>query len=259
MWQSMNTLLYDGTMAGLLTCIFEVYAQHFEQAVLQTEISFQQDAFSESILISADAIKAKRVWNGLGKKLSNEARSKLYHAFLSNLPGVENLILEYVRYAFKSEASMEQDFGNAAVLEINQIARKVGREKHRMEAFVRFQLLKNGWYYASVEPDFNVLPIIVPHFRSRYSSMDWVIYDLRRRYGIHHTAATGLVQEVEMEWEEGANRGDLSPIHFDPSEEHYKQLWKNYFKSTGIAARNNPSLHLRHIPARYWRHLTEKK
>jgi probable DNA metabolism protein len=38
----------------------------------------------------------------------------------------------------------------------------------------------------------------------------------------------------------------------------YQNLWKNYFNSVNIASRKNTRLHVRHIPKRYWRHLTEK-
>jgi probable DNA metabolism protein len=43
------------------------------------------------------------------------------------------------------------------VLTVQQTSRKVHREKHRMEAFVRFQLTKDQLYFAIVQPDFNVL------------------------------------------------------------------------------------------------------
>jgi hypothetical protein len=38
--------------------------------------------------------------------------------------------------------------------------KQVGREKHRMEAFVRFKKAKDGLFLSLVKPDFNVLPII---------------------------------------------------------------------------------------------------
>jgi probable DNA metabolism protein len=45
---------------------------------------------------------------------------------------------------------------------------------------------------------------------------------------------------------------------FEEDEEIYQHLWKNYFHSVNIPARKNTKLHLRHIPKRYWKHLTEK-
>jgi probable DNA metabolism protein len=171
---------------------------------------------------------------------------------------MEHLLLQYAQYIFSGAANAAMNFGHAAVLGVTQTARKVGREKHRMEAFVRFQQLKDGLYYAAVEPDFNVLPLILPHFRSRYADQDWLIYDLRRRYGIHYTKETGQAAEVQMDWGEHVADGRPGTSLYGEREALYQALWKDYFKHTGIPARKNPALHLRHIPKRYWRNLTEK-
>lgn len=44
----------------------------------------------------------------------------------------------------------------------------------------------------------------------------------------------------------------------DASEETYRRLWKHFYSNVSIRERVNPSLHKRLLPARYWRHLTEK-
>jgi probable DNA metabolism protein len=63
-----------------------------------------------------------------------------------------------VQYVISSKHGVENDYGNADVLMVQQVSKKVEREKHRMEAFVRFQLTKDGLYYALIQPDYNVLP-----------------------------------------------------------------------------------------------------
>ena len=55
-----------------------------------------------------------------------------------------------------------------------------------MEAFVRFQLTKDGLYYCIIQPDYNVLPLISNHFEKRYADQRWLIYDSRRKYGIYY-------------------------------------------------------------------------
>jgi probable DNA metabolism protein len=45
---------------------------------------------------------------------------------------------------------------------------------------------------------------------------------------------------------------------FGEDESAYQYLWKNYFTSVNIVSRKNTKLHLRHIPKRYWKYLTEK-
>jgi probable DNA metabolism protein len=53
-----------------------------------------------------------------------------------------------------------------------------------MTAFVRFEKMQDGVFFAKIDPDFNVLPLIRKHFKDRYQDQKWMIYDLRRNYGI---------------------------------------------------------------------------
>lgn len=255
----MLQLTYDGTMAGLLTAVFAIYERKAADAVIVKESAAIPDAFAQRIEVSTDAIKARRVWSGLSKKLSPDALDQIYYCYLSELPETEGHILAYIRYVFSNPGKkVEEDFGNASVLWVAQTARRVWREKHRMEAFIRFEELGDGLFYAAIEPDFHVLPLIAKHFRSRYADQSWLIYDLRRKQGLYYDKKSEALTEVQLEWAEGGS-GKPSAEALAPNESLYQALWKDYFKSTGIASRKNPQLHLRHVPLRYWKHLTEKK
>jgi probable DNA metabolism protein len=253
----MTQVIYDGTMAGVLTAIFEVYDRRLDIVNISQGKELQQDAFAQRLEVVTDALKARRVWKGLLKKLPATTLDQFYYSFLSENEDIENLMLAYARYVFSSDKNVSEDFGNNAVLAIVQTARKVWREKHRMEAFIRFQLLKDGLFYAAAEPDYNVLPIIIRHFRSRYADQDWLIYDARRRYGIHHQKNNHSVTEVRIDWSEEVREN--SEAAYEPHEPLYQMLWKDYFHATGIPARNNKKLHLQHMPVRYWKYLTEKQ
>ncbi len=255
----MTTLHYDGSFGGLLTAIFEVYERKLSDVRVVKSGTATPDVFGHSLEVFADEAKAKRVWTGLGKKLSPAGTERIFSTYLSEMPGAEDYLLSYTRYVFDSKDNVEEDYGNTAILWVTQTARKVWREKHRMEAFVRFQELKDGLFYGLVEPDHNVLPLIAPHFKSRYADQDWLIYDGRRRYGIHYQKSTGVVQEVFFSEEEAPKNNHVAAESLNEREELFQHLWRDYFKHTGIPARVNPKLHMRHIPLRYWKHLTEKK
>ena len=251
-------LVYDGSMAGFLTCIFEVYERRLGDVKLEPEHRHQPSMLYPSAAIDTDAMKARRVWRGLCAKLSPDAQQQFFSAYLSELPAMEDVLLAYARHVFANAQNVETDYAYAPMLEVQQTARKVWREKHRMEAFVRFQHLQDGLWYAAIEPDYNVLPLISAHFKSRYADMPWLIYDLRRRYGIHYQPQPGVVSEVQMEWTEGSTATPDATV-LEATEQEYQTLWQTYFKHTGIPARKNMKLHLRHIPTRYWKYLTEKK
>ena len=46
---------------------------------------------------------------------------------------------------------------------------------------------------------------------------------------------------------------------FTKEEAQYETLWKDYFKSTNIEERVNMALHIKHVPKRYWKYLSEKQ
>jgi probable DNA metabolism protein len=147
------------------------------------------------------------------------------------------------------------DYGTPAVRYVSDTAQKVHREKHRMEAFVRFQKTADDLFFSVVEPDFNVLPLIIRHFSERYADQKWLIYDKKRKYGIYYDMSKTSFVQIDMETPIG--NAELGSV-LNESEHAYQQLWRDYFNSTNIKARKNMKLHIRHMPLRYWKYLTEK-
>ncbi len=252
----MDTLVYDGSFEGLLTAIFEVYEYKLFDVKIYKEGEVIQPLFGEIHNTQTEKSKAERVYHKLQEQLTPVALSRFYKTYLSELSAIENHLLDYVRYTIDAKRPVENNYGHPAVLMIHQISRKVDREKHRMEAFVRFQLTKDGLYYSIIQPDYNVLPLISKHFEDRYADQQWLIYDARRKYGIYYNLKE--VTPVEINFDVELNdKKQLAIIH-DEKEELYQQLWQQYFSSVNIAARKNMKLHIQHMPKRYWRYLVEK-
>ena len=250
----MTRLIYDGTFEGLLTTIFEIYRHKYTKVFLQKEGDFNSAMFEDVIQIITDDARATRVLNGLRRKISIMAVQRLYIAHLSEIDKVENAIAGYIKYVFDSGQNIEEDFGNRNVLRVSEVVGMMRREKHRMEAFIRFKKLKDGSFYAPIEPDFNVLPLLIKHFKSRYADQKWIIYDTRRNYGLYYNLHD--VEFINMEF--SATHPSDTIAAFSEDEGIYQNLWKNYFNSVNIPSRKNTKLHIRHIPKRYWKHLTEK-
>ncbi|AEL26641.1 TIGR03915 family putative DNA repair protein [Cyclobacterium marinum] len=251
-----SILIYDGSFDGFLTCVFQVYDLKLKRVLIQKDSESQASLFGKQNVVAADPVKADRVWKGLGKKTSNAGRLRIYYGFLSEKQGVENLLLRYIQYVFESRLPVDSDFSNPDVLELSKVAKSVGREKHRMEAFVRFRLTKDGLYFATIEPDFDVLPLISKHFKSRYADQKWVIYDLKRNYGLYYDL--DKVEIINLTLPEGFDASKTSPDYFAVEEIEFQTLWKDYFDSTNISSRKNLQLHIRHVPKRYWKYLSEK-
>ncbi|WP_435415597.1 TIGR03915 family putative DNA repair protein [Polaribacter aestuariivivens] len=252
-----KTLIYDGSFEGFLSCVFYVFEYKLANVSIQNEFSIQNALFSENVTIITNTSKSDRVWKGLKQKASSISSTKIYYAFLSEQLGVENVLLNYIQYIFNSNEKVDTDFTQSSVLKTSQIAKNVSREKHRMEAFVRFKLTKDNIYFANIEPDFNVLPLISKHFKSRYADQKWVIYDIKRNYGLFYDLKT--LEIVQMDFPKNFDFSKTDKNFFSEEEFEFQKLWQNYFKSTNITERKNMKLHVQHVPKRYWKYLSEKQ
>jgi len=253
----METYVFDGSLEGLLTAIFEFYERKPKSIALVSKQHFEPLLLTEVFEVVSDEPKARRVWEGMRKKIGSDWLLRFYKAFLSEQPVMFQQLFVFACYIFDNPKGAEQNFGHPAVIAVTQMERSVSRERHRMKAFIRFQETIDGIFYAPVEPDYNVLPLIGTFFKNRYADQRWMIYDLKRKYGLYYDlqSVTEIVLEQLPETKSAAYlKKDL--LH--DKEQLYGLLWQDYFKSTNIPARKNMKLHIRHVPKRYWKYLTEK-
>lgn len=249
-------LTYDGSFEGFLSCVFATYEEKLKVEDILPPGKNAQELFSALSPTITDTGKAKRVWSSLKKKTSAAGLLDIKFAFLSEIDGIEKQLMAMIRYIFAEDAAVDRDFSHPAVLRVAQAAKKVGREKHRMEAFVRFRLTRDGIYFAAIEPDFNVLPLIKSHFKSRYADQKWIIYDLKRNFGIAYDLSDVTYITLDLNPEIGISGAPEAFFH--TSEISFQKLWDQYFTSTNIKSRANKKLHVQHLPKRYWKYLTEK-
>ncbi|GGM92689.1 DNA metabolism protein [Dyadobacter beijingensis] len=254
----MELYIFDGSLEGLLTAVFECYQRKSQVVKLVSEAHYVPDVFDAGHRVVSDFEKGKRVWKGLCHKLDKEWQLRFYKSFLSEQPEIFQHLLQFARYIIDQPAGASENFAHPDVLAISQMAQKVHREKHRMEAFVRFQKTADGIYYAHIEPDFDVLPLLPEHFQNRYADQRWIIYDLKRSYGLYYDL--DKTEEIDLDTAPQMSIVNALPADLlDSKEELYSLLWQDYFKTTNIPARKNMRLHVRHVPRRYWKYLSEKQ
>jgi probable DNA metabolism protein len=254
----MQTWIYDSTFEGLLTLIFDSFDQKLFPNKIVSSTAIQPTVFPADYAVITDEHKVKRVWNGLHKRISDVSCQMLYYAFLSETNGIESKILQYVRKVFDSKVTIEYNFGDETVLTLSKLRLKVTREAERIRMFVRFQKTADNMYFASFDPQFNVLPLVTEHFEKRFADQHWIIYDTRRNYGFYYN----LKQTCEINFAESPVNNENGAINADAmaaDEKLFQDLWKNYFSNLCIKERINPKLHVKLLPRRYWKYLTEKQ
>ena len=250
----MTVYTYDGSYEGLLSVILETYRLKSPALNIVSEEAYQPGLFGKPTFVLSRADYAERVQQGIEQRCEPDTVRMLYHSFLSEHPEIEMLIYRFVVMSVERSDNVSEDYREPVVLKLHQLDRQVHREVHRMHAFVRFAQTTDGLYVSIIEPDFNVLPLLPPHFQGRYPAFRWLIYDRRRHYGIYHEDHTVRFVTFAEEQQKRLARELLTSDEAD-----YQALWKTYFHSVDIPERRNMKLHLRHVPRRYWKYLVEKQ
>jgi probable DNA metabolism protein len=257
----MLVLTYDHSFAGFLTTVFELYVrfgfgkQTTMPVTIKKQGTTEPDLFSQEHAVTTDDAKAERVLAKLEQAVGEQGVQRLLWAFLSEADGAETCLLGVIAYAIEQPGQRSlSNYAQPHVMQLAKLVKSVSRERHRMLAFVRFEKLRDGLFFARVEPDFNVLPLIAKHFRQRYRDQRWAIFDLKRHYGIYYDL--DQVQQIYA-----ADPGLLArpQAHFSEEERQYQLMWQGYFAHVNIDERNNAKMHVQQLPKRYWRYLTEKQ
>lgn len=248
-------LLYDGSFDGFLTCVFYIFEYKLTKYKIQIAAIPVSDLFAEPITVTTDNEKSHRVWKRFCMLTEKNTQVKVFKTFLSEIKGVENTLAYLLKKVLIAKEDLSNNYSDPQILKIQQVAKMVHREKHRMEAFIRFQKTKDNLYIATIEPDFNVIPLLINHFKDRYADQRWLIYDLKRKYGIYYDLNTVELTTVDFFTNHSF---EIDENYLAEGEKDFQKLWSTYFESVNIKSRKNNKLHLQHVPKRYWKYLTEK-
>ena len=247
---------YDGTFEGFLTAVFECYSRRDFPIDIVSRNGEQKQLFAQKHEIQTDSAKADRVWKGIQQKMTGRNKEMLFYAFLSEEQGIEMKIYRFVRRLFSEHFNIETDFGDADVLYLTQSSQKVKREAMRMMQFVRFQHTRDGLYFCGIEPRYDVIPLVVGHFQKRFADQRWLLFDLKRNYGVMFDKEKP--QEVTISAKEFSQiNGRINENLLEEGEEFYQRLWKTYFTHINIQERKNLKLQRQHMPRRFWKFLPE--
>lgn len=245
----MWTYIYDGSFEGLLTAIYEAFHNREKPQEIVAEREFLPRLFVYEHFIERDPTKAERVYSAIRTKISCDAQRYIYLNYLSCYPEKGNWIYRYLRLGFKKGKNINLYLSQPDVLQIHKTARQVQLERHRLCGLVRFRKLTRDIYYASIEPDHNVLALIAPHFVHRFADQNWIIHDLKRNLAAVYNQQDWLITDFHL----------TDSLNMSGEEKSFQDLWREYFRNISITERKNPRLQRQYMPRRYWNHLTEKE
>lgn len=247
-------LVYDGSFNGFLTAVFISFEEQLTVADIRKNSSAQNGLFSEIQTVFTQMDKAKRVWSGIQNKSSNVIK-QIYFAYLSESKGIEFLLYNYIKRLFSSGlGTLEQP---SEFFKIKQVAIAVEKEKNRVEATLSFESTADNIYFANITPDHNVLPLISKYFRSRYPNNPWIIYDIKRKYGIYCNGKA--IEMVTLDLSEMYSLNEINAHLLEGETIDYDKIRSNYFKNTQITSLINRKLFVQPVPKRFRSFVQEKQ
>ena len=151
-------------------------------------------------------------------------------------------------YRLQQSPRLRGDALDADWREIERLAKSVGRDIHKMHAFVRFRPTRTAkgesidiaWF----EPDHFIVRAAAGFFMRRFSNMRWAI----------------LTPQCSVHW-------DLQQLQFAegscaaaaPGPDAGEALWLTYYQSTFNPARLKEQAMQREMPRKYWENLPEAR
>ena len=128
---------------------------------------------------------------------------------------------------------------------VQELAKSVRRDTHKMRAFVRFrEVPEDGGlkYVAWFEPDHYIVEANASFFVRRFATMVWSILTPYR--SVHWTGEA-------LEFTNGATRADI------PDDDRLEAYWRTYFSSIFNPARLKIGAMTSEMPRKYWKNLPE--
>lgn len=244
----MKDYLYDGTFDGYLTAIFYAYPEKEEVSIYKESI-YSPSLLSTSKVILSEADKSDRVYQSILSKLSHDTLDNLYKVYLSEAPNAETLGLHYLRLCYRYSDDINLAKNNDIIREIDTLCKRVWLEVHRFYGFIRFKEINPMVFYAAIEPDHNILPLIMGHFKRRFSDQHFIIHDLKRKAAIIYDTKDIIISYLSTEASNKLAQAEISDA--------FEELFRTYYQSTTIKERYNPRLRNSFMPKRYYKHLIE--
>ena len=240
--------IYDGSFEGLLTVVYYSLKESKIPTNIVKKGKVKTSLFETYESIDTEYDKSSIIFKSIPFKISDLSLYNVYNAFLSNKNDKELSILYYLINGFKYGYKIDSLRNLNCVCIVQKYAKMVKREMHRLKGFVRFKTV-NGVLYSELEPDNDILELLVPHFKKRLSNEKWIIKDNKR-----NKAAFYNMNEVRIV---NTNNIDLSKIRPDNEEKKYQFLWKSFIKSVNIKERKNLKCQRNFMPKKYWKYMSE--
>ena len=227
---------YDGTVEGLLSAVFQCFAEKRVPDLLTVDPA-AGGLIGELVEVACDRERSERVVKGIVSNAGPEPLINGYHALLAEAPD-PTAVLRYLILAVQRGRRILGMIGEEPALTVLDHCRKVRREAHKYQGFVRFRELSDGSYYAPIAPKHQVLPLLGGHFARRLSDRRWILHDRPRRQAAVYDGETWRLMEAEL----------LEEPDYSEGEAAFRALWETFFDAVAVRERADYRRQRRFVP-----------
>ncbi len=150
-------------------------------------------------------------------------------------------LLYALLWRLQKHRALIDDHADPLVRRIDELAKAVRRDIHKMRAFVRFRE-GDGRYVAWFEPDHHIVRANADFFVRRFASMRWSI----------------LTPALSIHWDgQALTEGPGAQKSDAPVGDSVEDIWKTYYASTFNPARVKIGAMTKEMPKKYWKNMPE--
>ncbi|WP_346026463.1 TIGR03915 family putative DNA repair protein [Beduinella massiliensis] len=239
--------VYDGTLDGLLCCIFRAFERRETPEEVHPRMPSQLSLLGAPVCVETEEARARRVEAGIARTGGMQALSAVRDAVYSANPHAGRDAVRYARLVFRYGPAVHDLLTDDTLLCVRDTSQKLWREVGQLREFLRFRELENGVYIAEMTPENDVTELLMPHFADRFGDMSFILHDRgRKKAGVFDTRGWVIASSEQMRLPEISAR-----------EARYQSMWKLFYETIAIKARENPRQRRQFMPKKYWRDLPE--
>lgn len=169
------------------------------------------------------------------------ARTVILHRDAERFALLYGLLIRVV-----SQPRLISDHADPLVRRLEEMAKAVRREIHKMRAFLRFREVEEqegpGRFVAWFEPEHHIVRRNARFFVDRFANMHWSI----------------LTPEISMHWDGETLREGPGAVRSDaPDGDRVEEAWKSYYAAIFNPARLKTKAMLKEMPRKYWKNMPE--
>lgn len=269
---------YEDSFDGLLSAIAFCWRRELVPEKIERQIRQISLVYEETVPRERDIGQKFRTYLTalMGGSAAMTVLETCWQSYLSEKDSIGTGIYQYLLLAKRIKTDPAPRYNLPEVNLVAKAAQSVGSEAHRFQGLLRFREFQDGLYLAEFTPDYNILPMILPHFADRFHDQEFLIRDLRRdlaaihlrdgRWTICHlrgrenssTADSDSV--LKMMGEPNMSLSAQSPQRFAGNmqeDELFSRIWSEYLRHLSIPQRKNLALQKQNLPLKYRCYLPE--